>query len=107
MQTLKDHMRDRIVKAATKNFRKYGFERAKMRQIAQDAGMTVGNLYRYYKNKRDLLEKIIADGQENPKIQNLDIMVRLEKPGALQIVIEQLTDEMRRYVRQVLLDRGF
>ena len=59
MQVLKESVRQRIVTSARREFRKKSFEKASMRAIASSAGMTVGNLYRYYKNKEDLFGSII------------------------------------------------
>jgi len=55
MQVLKEKTRRDIVEAAEKEFRKLSFEKASMRTIATNANMTVGNLYRYYKNKQECM----------------------------------------------------
>ena len=60
MQVLKEEVRQRIIKSARKEFKKRGYEKASMRSIASTANMTVGNLYRYYKNKEDLYGAIIG-----------------------------------------------
>jgi len=60
MQVLKEEVRQRIIKSARREFKKRGFEKASMRSIASSANMTVGNLYRYYKNKEDLFGAIIG-----------------------------------------------
>ena len=60
MQVLKEEVRQRIIKSARREFKKYGYEKASMRSIASNANMTVGNLYRYYKNKEDLFGAIIG-----------------------------------------------
>lgn len=54
MQILKEEMRLNIRKAAIKIFREKNFKHANMRDIAKEAGMSVGNLYRYYDNKEAL-----------------------------------------------------
>ncbi len=61
MQVLKEEVRQRIIKSAKKEFRNNGFDKASMRDIADSAKMTVGNLYRYYKNKEDMFGAIIGD----------------------------------------------
>lgn len=61
MQVLKEEVRQRILKSARRQFRKHGFEKSSMRSIASTANMTVGNLYRYYKNKEKLYEAIIQE----------------------------------------------
>ena len=47
--------RKEILRAAAACFRDAGFHAAGMRDIAQRAGMTVGNLYYYFRNKEELL----------------------------------------------------
>ena len=61
MQVLKEKVRQRILKSARREFRKNGFEKASMRSISSVANMTVGNLYRYYKNKESLYGAIIGN----------------------------------------------
>lgn len=60
MQVLKEAVRTAILKSARKEFEKNGLEKASMRVIASKAGMTVGNLYRYYSNKEDLFYAAIG-----------------------------------------------
>jgi|GEM_PF-1344664 len=44
-----------ILQAATKRFADYGYRKTSMSEIAADADMSVGNLYRHFKNKETLL----------------------------------------------------
>lgn len=60
-QTLKTDLRNNIIKASKEEFLKYGYKDASLRRIAKSAGMTVGNLYRYYKNKEDIMDSIVSD----------------------------------------------
>ena len=59
-QKLKDDVRLSIIKAAKEEFLEKGYKGASMRSIANKANMTVGNLYRYYKNKEDINLSIVA-----------------------------------------------
>jgi len=43
-----------IVAAAIKRFSYYGYGKTTMAEIAADCDMSVGNLYRFYKNKEDI-----------------------------------------------------
>jgi len=43
-----------IEAAAIKRFSHYGFGKTTMAEIAADCGMSVGNLYRFYKNKEEI-----------------------------------------------------
>ncbi|MDA3901533.1 MAG: TetR/AcrR family transcriptional regulator [Spirochaetes bacterium] len=59
MQVLKSEVRDSILRSAEKLFLKDGFEKVSMRSIAQTSGMTVGNVYRYFKNKDDIFGALV------------------------------------------------
>jgi AcrR family transcriptional regulator len=59
MQYLKEDVRDAILGAAMKEFREKSFLEASMRSIAKISGVTVGNIYRYFKNKDDLFNYIM------------------------------------------------
>ncbi len=47
-------VRDLILAAAETRFRRYGFSKTTMTEIAGDAGMSAANLYRYFDNKLDI-----------------------------------------------------
>ena len=59
-QVQKDDVRDTILDSAREEFLQHGFEGSSMRRIAQKSRMTVGNLYRYFKNKEELSETIVS-----------------------------------------------
>lgn len=60
-QVLKDEFREKIHAAALQEFFDFGFDDASMRKIALKADMSVGNLYRYYPNKEQLFNALVAD----------------------------------------------
>jgi AcrR family transcriptional regulator len=47
--------RRRIIEAARARFRHYGIPKTTMQEVAKDAGVAVGTLYRYFKDKDDLV----------------------------------------------------
>ncbi|VAW87511.1 Transcriptional regulator, AcrR family [hydrothermal vent metagenome] len=49
-----DEVRLRILEAATQRFAPFGYNKATMVEVAQDCGMSVANLYRYFENKLDI-----------------------------------------------------
>lgn len=54
-----DHdRRDHIAKAAERAFVRHGFHAATMQQVAEEAQMSAGNLYRYFSSKEALVEGI-------------------------------------------------
>ena len=60
MQYVKPELRERIVSAARAEFYERGYEGAAMRDIAAAAGTSLGNLYRYYKNKQELYAAVVT-----------------------------------------------
>lgn len=63
MQVLKESVRNAIVEGAILEFFEYGFQNANMRRIADNANITVGNIYRYYKNKETLFKEILLPAE--------------------------------------------
>ena len=59
MQILKDEVKKSIRQAALSEFKKHGYMKASIRQIADAAGITPGNIYRYFKSKDDLFDELI------------------------------------------------
>ena len=59
MQYLKDSVRKNIYSAAIEEFKTFGYQDASIRNIATNAGISLGNIYRYYKNKEDLYIAVI------------------------------------------------
>lgn len=60
-QYLKPDVRDRILRAALGEFAAHGFDGATMAGIARAAGISAGNIYRYYDGKEDLLRAVVSD----------------------------------------------
>lgn len=60
MQILKEAIKNEILKAASREFNEKGFQAASMRKIAAKAGITPGNIYRYFSSKEMLLEAVVT-----------------------------------------------
>lgn len=58
-----------IIKTSTELFAERGFFTCKMSDIAKAAGMSVGNLYWYYKGKDDVLKAVLQSGFEYHRLQ--------------------------------------
>lgn len=71
MQTKKDDLRKSILLAARHEFLVHGFQNSSLRQIAQKANTTSGNIYHYFKNKDELLDEILL-----PMIAVLDAFLK-------------------------------
>jgi AcrR family transcriptional regulator len=49
-----DKIRAEILDAAQERFRRYGYGKTTMAEIAEDVNMSAANLYRYFRNKQDI-----------------------------------------------------
>ena len=56
------HNKTKISQAAVRVFSREGFHRARMKSIAQEAGVAVGTIYNYFKDKDDLLLSVFENG---------------------------------------------
>jgi AcrR family transcriptional regulator len=52
--------RARIVAAAERAFARFGFHATTMQNVAEEAGMSAGNLYRYFRAKEAIVEELCA-----------------------------------------------
>ncbi len=67
MQRLKEEVKKRILDAGKRRFKEDGFENASMRQIAADAKISTGNIYRYFLTKSHLFSEILNEQEEEMK----------------------------------------
>ena len=58
MQTLKEEIRQAILKSASKAFFDDGFEKTSVRLIAYKAGISVANLYSYFPSKEAIFAAV-------------------------------------------------
>ncbi len=64
MQVLKEEVRRNILAAGKELFYEKGYNNASIRDIARKAGITEGNVYRYFTNKENILEGIVYPAYE-------------------------------------------
>jgi AcrR family transcriptional regulator len=83
-----DDKRQRMIQAARKRFRYYGVKKTTMQEIARDAGVAVGTLYLYFKDKDDLL---VACTEEY-------IVRHRRQAEAILASDASAADKLRRYV---------
>ena len=75
-----EEKRARIEAAAKELFIKRGFHATSMRDIAQAANTSLGNLYNYYRTKEDILESIIERYQKVIDLRLRSIFEDIEEP---------------------------
>lgn len=79
-----------ILAAAHRRFAQHGFHLTTMQEIAEEAGLSVGALYRYFTGKEELIEALAAWGRE-------------QKSGALEALASGGgADALGRMVAEVL-----
>lgn len=66
-QTQKDAVRNEIIDKALSLFAKKGYDESTIADVAKAAGTSVGNVYRYFTSKEEILEVIIS----SPFIANI------------------------------------
>lgn len=83
-----------ILRAAENCFVEKGFHQTNMRHIAEAAGLSLGNIYRYYENKGDLVNAFIReqDLEVIPYVKNLEKAWRFKQ--ALKEIIKAYYDEL-------------
>lgn len=79
-QVLKDELRLRIIQAAKNELLTKGVRDASMRSIAFHSGMTVGNLYRYFKSRDELIRMIVS-----PALQRLNEVIQKKTHDRLSL----------------------
>ena len=62
--------REAILKAALEQFGKKGYSRATMRDIAKQAGVSVGNAYYYFQSKEEMILEVFVRSQRDAEIRN-------------------------------------
>ncbi len=71
--------RQRILDAARSLFEDFGFRRASIADIAREAGVSVGTLYRYFENKEDIFLAVMRQATEDWVSRAREI---LSEPGS-------------------------
>src|SRR2546426_11677932 len=54
--------RTRIMAAAEERFAAFGYRRTGIAEIARDAGVAPGTLYRYFENKEEVFRAVMREG---------------------------------------------
>jgi TetR/AcrR family acrAB operon transcriptional repressor len=116
--------KERLVAAAIEVFRRDGYERARVQDIAREAGLTTGAIYANYRGKAELLTEAIAErtareleallregaGQSPRELLSVlaDRLIRRdgERPLFLEAVVASARDpELAAMLRGAVADR--
>ncbi len=107
MQVLKESVRNAIVEGAIAEFFHNGFQKANMRRIADNANITVGNIYRYYENKEELFNEILLPAQRAiDDLESFDQKLHVTKIDSEEDVnqlVQYVINVLKPYTREVFI----
>ncbi|MET3287478.1 UNVERIFIED_CONTAM: AcrR family transcriptional regulator [Brevibacillus sp. OAP136] len=104
VQVLKEELRLSILSAAEEEFMQHGYAQSSVKRIAQQVGVSVGNLYRYYDGKEALFDAVVE-----PAFHELERLMRNPEPRPQQTepmfeqIVLALTDLSEAYRRPLLI----
>ena len=100
-----------ILAAARTVFAEQGYTHANMRDIARVAGISVGGLYLYFKNKEDLYQTFMLDWMNNLDDRTHEALAKFDDPvEAITAFISISIDFARTHKEMIILqgrERGF
>jgi AcrR family transcriptional regulator len=88
-----EERKSQILDAAISVFARLGFHQARMDDIAQEAGLSKGALYLYYKSKDTIIAAILKYFFTQ-EMRVLHSFVAAEQPGSVRKQLEQLTQQL-------------
>ncbi len=107
MQYLKEEIKNRIIQAALKEFEEKGFQKASILRISSDAGVAIGNIYRYFKNKDELFNYIMEPVYNSFKTLIMDLYGDFETVTGADIdtrdIVKALMELYLRYKSEFLV----
>jgi AcrR family transcriptional regulator len=100
----------RTLEAALELFSSRGFRATSMREIADAAGLSVGNVYHHFPSKDALFQRLLEQYWErvlDPDLPLNQIFMRAQFPDDLEemaVAIEQVVDAYRPYILLIYVD---
>ena len=93
-----------ILAAAGTVFAEQGYTHASMRDIARAAGMSVGGLYLYFRNKEELYRSFMLDWMNNLNDRTHEALHRLDNPvDAIRAFITVSIEFARSHKEMIIL----
>jgi AcrR family transcriptional regulator len=93
-QVLKADMRDRITAAALRLFAERGYAGTSMTQLAAEAGMAPGNLYRYFPSKEALFAAVVPHdlAERHDRLLDTRVAALAEKTADRGVAADELLE---------------
>lgn len=102
MQILKEEVRSRIVDASAKIFVTKGVEKTTIRDIAKEANASIGNIYRYFRSKDEIVIDLMH--QFENRLKEFDKMVDIDLFSHEDKKIEDFIDGIVNLMKEQYLD---
>lgn len=112
MQYLKEEVKNRILTAAIQEFTLRGYVEASMREIAAKAGVAIGNIYHYFKNKDELFSSIVGPVYNKFTSMVLELYQNNGTIPDVRLLAEDITEKIIEFYEQyqtellILLDKS-
>lgn len=88
--------KDEIAGAAVRIFSQNGFRETSVREIADEAGMSKGNLYFYFDSKKEILSRVFLEFEERLHETIDECLARSDDPvDQLRILVDSIFDLFR------------
>ena len=94
------------MEAARAVFAEYGYAQASMRDIAKAAGISVGGLYLYFKNKEELYRSFSREWMQNLNDRTQEALVNIEDPAASLSEYIRVSIDFARKNREMIVLQG-
>ncbi|MDC7127271.1 MAG: TetR/AcrR family transcriptional regulator [Spirochaetales bacterium] len=102
-QVLKDEIRERIRLSALNEFFTKNFRAARITSIAEGAGVPLGLIYSYYKNKNDLFEHIVSPVKHRLNSFTLNEMSDIPEDNLYRHELPALLECIEDYHKEIII----
>ena len=110
---------EKIVEAAKKEFGRYGFKEASMRNIAAEAGMSASGLYKHFPSKEEMFASLVEpvkeefereyrerERREYAELGNGDAKILSEQTGGNRWAMEFIYDHIEEFRLLIIKSEG-
>jgi AcrR family transcriptional regulator len=80
-----ENTREQILEAAGERFRRYGYVKTTMSEIAADCKMSAANLYRFFENKQDIGAALVSRSFAEEVVELRDVVRRPDISASIRI----------------------
>jgi len=98
--SVSEERKQQITEAATTVFSRLGFHKARIDDIADEAGLSKGTLYLYFKSKDEIIASLLAKLFDR-ELAALDSLIKDQRPAAERLLeyVEQTTSALHKWQR--------